>query len=567
MAVLSTAGCTTPTGESSPSASTPSEPTPRATLVLRGGAVVTVDDKKPRAEAIAVDGERILAVGSNAEIQRFIGPDTKVMELEGRMAMPGFIEGHGHFLSIGFSRIQLDLTKVKNWDEIVSMVAEAAKSTPPGGWIFGRGWHQAKWDTVPKPNVDGVPVHDALSKVSPDNPVFLGHASGHAAFVNAKAMALAGIDDKTPDNPGGTIVRDAKGRATGLLRESAENIVTAVMEGRDDTLELRKAKLAADECLAKGITSFQDAGSSIDDIAMFRRLAVDDKLGVRLWVMLARDIPNNKLAEVLPKIKYRDTENHRLTVAAIKRMIDGALGSHGALLLKPYTDLPTTSGLPIDTTESLTRTAELARQHGFQLCTHAIGDRANREMLDIYEKVLGPAAPTSDHRWRIEHAQHLDPADVPRFAKLGIIASMQGVHCTSDGPWVPKRLGWARARRTSYLWRSLLSSGAVITNGTDAPVEDVDPLRSYYATVTRMMNTGKQFFPEQVLSRDEALKTYTINAAFSAFEEDIKGSLTPGKLADITVLSKDITKVPAKEILQTQVVATIVGGQVKFRAN
>ena len=537
-----------------------------ATLVLRGGTVVTVDEAKPRAQAVAVRDDRILAVGSNEEIGKFIGPKTEVIELDGKMAMPGFIEGHGHFLSVGFSLIQLNLSGVKNWDEIVSMVEAAAKKAPKGRWIFGRGWHQAKWDKEPSLSVEGNPVHTSLSAVSPDNPVILGHASGHAAFANAKAMELAGIGKNTADPPGGTIVRDAKGRATGLLRESAQRLVYGILTDRDEALERRKAKLAAEDCLAKGITSFQDAGSSIDDIAMFRQLAEADQLGVRLWVMLDKGIPNETLAEVLPKIKYRDTKDYRLTVAAIKRMIDGALGSHGALLLKPYTDMPSTRGLPIDTLENLAKTAELARKHGFQLCTHAIGDKGNRDMLDIYEKALGPNAKEINHRWRIEHAQHVDPSDVPRFAKLGVIASMQGVHCTSDGPWVPDRLGEERAEKTSYLWKTLMESGAVVSNGTDAPVEDVDPLPSYYASVTRMMNNGKQFYPAEVMTRDEALKTYTLNAAYAAFEEDIKGSLTPGKLADITVLSKDITTVPAPEILKTKVVATIVGGKVKYRA-
>lgn len=536
-----------------------------ATLVLRGGTVVTVDDAQPRAEAIAAAGERIVAVGTEAEIQPFIGPETEVFELEGRMAMPGFIEGHGHFLSVGFSRMQLDLTAAKNWSEIVAMTAEAAKTAAPGTWIFGRGWHQAKWNPPPEPSVDGGPVHDALSAVTPDNPVFFGHASGHAAFVNAKAMALAGIDENTKDNPGGTIVRDAKGRPTGMLRETAQELVARVFDERDELLQQKKAKLAAEECLSKGITSFQDAGTGVQDIAMLRKLADADALGVRLWIMLSRDIPNAELEKILPTIKYLDPK-HRINVRGIKRMIDGALGSHGALLLQPYSDMPSSVGLPIDSKEALTRTAELAREHGFQLCTHAIGDRGNRDMLDIYEKTLGKEAAASNHRWRIEHAQHLDPADVPRFAKLGVIASMQGVHCTSDGPWVPERLGAERAERTSYLWRSLIDSGAVVSNGTDAPVEDVDPLPSYYASVTRLMNNGKTFFPQQVMTRDEALRTYTLNAAYAAFEEDVKGSLTVGKLADITVLSQDITKVPAEILPNTQVVATIVGGRIRYRA-
>lgn len=538
---------------------------PPATLVLRGGPVVTVDPDQPRAEAIAVRNDRIVVVGSRAEVDPLVGPETKVIELNGQMVMPGFVEGHGHFLSLGFSKIQLDLNGVTSWDEIVEMVGEAAKTAKPGTWIFGRGWHQSKWTKVPEPNVEGLPVHDALSAVSPNNPVFLGHASGHAGYANAKAMELGGVTEETADPPGGTIVRDKKGRPIGAFRETAQRLVAPSRSG-DAELEQRKAKLAAEECLKKGITSFQDAGSSVEDVALFQDLAAKDRLGVRLWVMLAKDIPNDRLAEVLPKIKYRDTKNHRLQVTAIKRMIDGALGAHGALLLEPYADLPSSRGLEITPLAELAETAELARKHGFQLCTHAIGDRGNREMLNVYEKALGPNAKEIDHRWRIEHAQHIDPSDVPRFAQLGVIASMQGVHCTSDGPWVPDRLGEERAQRTSYLWKSLIDSGAVVSNGTDTPVEDVDPLRSYYASVTRRMADGKQFFPAELMTREQALRSYTLDAAYAAFQDDVTGSLKAGKLADITVLSKDITRVPAEEILQTKVVATIVGGKVLYRA-
>lgn len=556
-------GCATPAAPPPTGSNTEGRPKP-ATLVLRGGTVVTVNPARPRAEGVAVRGDRIVAVGTHEDVSRYIGPQTEVVELAGRMAMPGFIEGHGHFLLLGFSRMQLDLNRVKNWDEVVRKVAEAVKSAEPGEWIFGRGWHQSKWNDVPEPSVDGLPVHDALSRVSPNNPVFLGHASDHAAFANAAAMALGGVTEDTPDPPGGQIVRDDRGRPTGAFREEARALVFPGDGVRSEALERKKVRLAAEECLRKGITSFQDAGSSLQDIALFRNLAARDALGVRLWVMLARDIPNETLSEVLPRIKYRDTEHHRLTVGAIKRMIDGALGAHGALLLEPYADLPTSRGLQITPRVELARTAALAREHGFQLCTHAIGDRANRVMLDVYEAALGPRAKQTDHRWRIEHAQHIDPVDVPRFARLGVVASVQAVHCTSDGPWVPDRLGLERAERTSYLWKSLLDSGAVVINGTDAPVEDVDPLKSYYASVTRKMQSGRTFFPSEAMSRAQALRAYTLDAAYAAFEEDIKGSLTVGKLADITVLSKDITRVPADEILTTEVVSTIVGGKVRY---
>ena len=536
-----------------------------ATLVLRGGTVVTVDETKPRAQALAARGDRIVAIGSDQEIAQYVGDTTEVFELEGRMAMPGFVEGHAHFLSIGNGKLQLDLNHVANWDEVVTMVKEAVARAEPGQWVFGRGWHQSKWDKLPDPNVEGFPTHDSLSAVSPDNPVLLTHASGHAVFANAKAMSLASVEAKTKNPSGGEILRDAKGRAVGVFRETASSLVSPKTLPRDPATERKKAKLAAEECLAKGITSFQDAGSSLDDVALFKELAAADQLGVRLWVMLDASISNDELAAVLPTAKYRDSKHHRLAVAGIKRYVDGALGSHGAWLIEPYTDLPETSGLAVDSIEALTRAAELARDHGFQLCTHAIGDRGNREMLDIYAKVLGPDAKSKDYRWRIEHAQHVQPDDVPRFAELGVIASMQAVHCTSDGPWVPQRLGAERAEKTSYLWKSMIDAGVVVTNGTDAPVEDVDPLASYYAAVSRQLKDGTQFFPAQVMSREQALRSYTLDAAYAAFEDDVKGSLVVGKLADITVLSKDITKVDVAEIPKTKVDATIVGGQVRYR--
>jgi predicted amidohydrolase YtcJ len=315
--------------------------------------------------------------------------------------------------------------------------------------------------------------------------------------------------------------------------------------------------------LAKGVTSFHDAGSDFETVDLLREMADDGALGVRLYVMIRTS--NDELAEKLadyPLVGYAD---HHLTVRALKRSIDGALGPHGAWLLEPYSDMPESRGLNTATVESVTETARLAMLHDFQLNVHAIGDRANRETLDIFERAFRDDPPEADRRWRVEHAQHLHPDDIPRFADLGVIASMEGIHATSDAPWVVPRLGEQRAREGAYVWRTLMESGAVVTNGTDAPVEDVDPLASFYATVTRKTKDGTAFYPEQRLTRAEALQTYTINGAYAAFEENIKGTLTPGKLADITVLSKDILTVPEEEILTTDVVYTIVGGEVRYR--
>jgi predicted amidohydrolase YtcJ len=533
-----------------------------ADLVLRGGKVVTVDESKPEAEAVAMRGDSIVAVGTNAEIEPFIGSETEVIELEGRLAVPGLIDGHAHFMGVGRAQMQLDLMGVRNWDEIVAMVAEAVEKAEPGEWIYGRGWHQEKWDKVPEPNVDGLPLHHALSNVSLDNPVLLGHASGHATFANAKAMELGDVTKETKPPVGGEIVRDEQGNPIGVFRETASSLVAPSSEWNETTAE-KMAILAAEECLSKGITSFHDAGSSIQTIELYRRLIQEGKMPIRLWVMVSGS--NEELAEKVAGYKTINEGNKHLTVRSIKKLIDGALGPHGAWLLEPYTDLPTSTGLNTESVEEITRTAEIAIENGFQLCVHAIGDRANRETLDIYQKAFEAHPDKTDLRWRIEHSQHLHPDDIPRFAELGVIASMQGIHCTSDGPWVHIRMGDERTAEGAYVWQKLLKSGAVVTNGTDAPVENVDPIPSYYASVSRKFKDGTVFYPDQRMSRAEALESYTLANAYAAFEEDIKGSITPGKLGDITVLSKDIMTIPEDEIPTTEVLYTIVGGKVVFK--
>jgi hypothetical protein len=537
------------------------EATEPADLILTNGKIVTVDEALPEAQALAVRGDTIVAVGSNADVEAHRGSSTQVIDLEGRLAIPGFIEGHGHFMGLGLSKMQLDLMEVKNWDEVVAMVAEAVKTTEPGKWIGGRGWHQEKWDQTPSPNVEGFPTHESLSAVSPENPVVLRHASGHAAFANAKAMALAGITRNTPDPEGGEILKDRAGNPIGLFRETAQRLLNVPPDTSEATLR-KQVELASDEALANGVTSFQDAGSSLETVDLLKKLADEGSLRLRLWVML-RD-SNERLAEALARYRLIDHGNKFLTVRAIKHSIDGALGPRGAWLLEPYSDLPESTGLNTTKAEVITETARLAIEQGYQLCVHAIGDRGNREALDIFEKTFAAHPDKKDLRWRIEHAQHLHPDDVPRFGRLGVIASMQGIHCTSDAPYVVPRLGEDRARQGAYVWRSLKEAGAVVTNGTDVPVENISPIASYYATVTRKLRDGRAFFPEQKLDRLEALKSYTIDTAFAAFEEQTKGSLAVGKLADITVLSRDILTVPDDEIAATEVLYTIVGGKVAY---
>ena len=541
-----------------------------AELILLNGKLVTVDDDRPEAQALAASGGRIVAVGTDEEIERYRGPDTRVIDLDGNLAIPGFIEGHAHFLGIGRSLMIVDLKGARSWSEVVERVAAAAARAEPGEWIQGRGWHQEKWDEAPRPDVEGYPVHDELSRATPDNPVVLGHASGHAVMANALAMELAGIDASTPDPDGGQILHDAKGRPIGVLRETAEDLVgTAVGEAMaarsEDEIEQefsRRVELATQECLSKGVTSFHDAGVSFASIERLRKAAADGRLGVRLWVMIGEG--NESLKQGVDAFPVIGEADHMITVRGIKRLLDGALGSHGAWLLEPYSDLPESSGLNTLTVEELEETAEIAVEHGLQLCVHAIGDRANREVLDVYEQTFERYPDRTDLRWRIEHAQHLSPADIPRFAQLDVIASMQAVHCTSDGPWVPERLGDERCESGAYVWRSLIDSGAVVSNGTDAPVEDVDPLANFLAAVSRRMRNGEEFYPDQRMTREEALRAGTLNAAYSAFEEETKGSLTPGKLADVVVLSRDIMTVPVEEISETEVLYTIVGGEIAY---
>ncbi len=532
-----------------------------ADLVLRNGNIVTVDDANPEAQALAAKDGRIVALGSDADIEQYIGSNTEVIDLDGMTAIPGLIEGHGHFMGVGSANLQLKLGDVANWDEIVAMVEEAVAQAEPGELIRGRGWHQEKWDEMPEPNVDGLPFHHSLSAVSPDNPVILRHASGHASYANAKAMEMSGIDASTRDPAGGELVRDADGNPIGAFRESAGGLLGPAQEEAQPADPRRVAELAQEEALAKGLTSFQDAGSGFNTVDVLREMAEDGSLNIRLWVMLRAS--NEELAEKLPDYKIIAAGDDRLTVRAIKRSIDGALGSHGAWLLEPYNDLPESSGLPRDI-EGIYETAQLAIEHGFQLGVHAIGDRGNRVVLDIYEETFQENPDQEDIRWRIEHAQHLHPEDIPRFGELGVIASMQGIHATSDGPWVEPRLGEERAEWGAYVWQDIMKAGGMVTNGTDAPVEDVDPLASFYATVSRVMNNGEVFYPEQRMNRMEALKSYTINVAYSGYEEDIKGSLEVGKLADVTVLTKDIMTISENEIPSTEIAYTIVGGEVMY---
>jgi hypothetical protein len=542
---------------------------PPADLVLTNGKVVTVESAMPEAQAVAIVGDRIADIGSSADVKRHVGPKTQVIDLKGQLVIPGFIEGHGHFTGVGQAQLNLNLMKTSSWQEIVAMVEAAAKKAKPGQWIYGRGWHQEKWTRKPEPNVEGFPTHEALSKVSPDNPVLLTHASGHATFANAKAMELSGITRDTPNPAGGDILKDAQGNPIGAFRETASRLIRrgAGEPRRTDAEEAARARrileLASQEVLSKGVTSFQDAGSTVSDVDLMKQMIDEGKINVRLWIMLRMN--NEALAANLARYRTIDYGSGFLTVRGIKKSIDGALGSRGAWLLEPYSDKPGDTGHNTTSVDEIREAAKLAVQHGYQMCVHAIGDRANRETLDIFEEIFKANPDGKDLRWRIEHAQHLHPADIPRFGRLGVIASMQGVHCTSDAPYVIARLGRQRAEDGAYVWQKLAKSGAIVSNGTDAPVEDVDPIASFYSTVSRKLTDGSVFFPDQRMSRLEALKSYTINAAYAAFEEDSRGSLKSGKYADMVVLSKDIMTMPEDQVPSAEVMYTIVGGKVRFK--
>jgi predicted amidohydrolase YtcJ len=543
-----------------------------ATLVVRGGKIVTVDTARPEAEALAVADDTIVAVGSNQDIQRYVGPATRVIDLHGALAVPGFIDAHAHFTGVGDAARNLKLGTATDWEDIVRMVGEAAKTARPGEWILGRGWHQEKWSHVPAPNVEGFPLHEALSRVSPNNPVWLTHASGHAGFANALAMKMAEVSKTTSDPTGGKILRDQDGNATGLFNERAQSIVgdalardRATRTAAQVEADLRTViDLASREALSKGLTTVADAGSAPLTIDVMKKVVDEGKLPLRVWMML-RETPD-RLAADMPKYRVVNYGDKRFTVRGVKRAIDGALGSRGAWMLAPYADLESTSGMNTDSLDDIRRSAELCIQYDYQLAVHAIGDRGNRETLNVYEQSFAkhPEKNGKTLRWRIEHAQHLSAADIPRFGGLGVIASMQGIHATSDAVFVLARLGPTRAEEGAYVWQKLMKSGATIANGTDAPVEDIDPIPSFYASVARRLKDGSIFYPDQRMTRMEALRSYTINAAYAGFEEAIKGSLAPGKLADITVFSKDLMTIAEDQIPTAKVLYTIVAGKVQY---
>jgi len=526
-----------------------------ADFVLSGGVVVTLDAAHPRATALAARDGRIVAVGDDGSVKPFVGPATRRIDLAGRMVVPGLTDAHVHVESIGTALESLDLVGASSLDEAVGRVAERAKSLPPGEWLIGRGWDQNDWPG------QAFPTAADLDRVAGDHPVYLTRVDGHAGWASSKALALAGITASTPDPSGGRLLRDASGAPTGVLIDHAQALVTGKMP--EPARAVRKRRLAAglQACARAGLTEVHDAGVSLDTVGLYKELLREKALPVRVYVMLRG--PGEFLAKgaaLKPDVGLGDG---MLTVRAIKVVADGALGSRGALLLAPYADEPASKGLLTVDADELRRLLPRAIAQGFQVNTHAIGDGANRLVLDAYEKAFG-GYDGSRYRFRIEHAQVIAPADVPRFKSLGVIPSMQPTHCTSDMYWAEARLGPERAKG-AYLWKTFLAQAVPVAGGSDAPVESIEVIPGLYAAVTRQDAKGWPaggWHPAERVTIEEALEMFSKHAAFAAFEEHDRGQVAVGRRADLTVLSRDVTAAAPAEILATKVSLTIVGGRI-----
>ena len=528
-----------------------------ADLIIVNARIYTSDQNHPVVAALAVRGDRIAFVGSQREAEALAGPNTTRLDLAGKTVIPGMVDAHTHLLGLGQALRIVDLVGTESYDAVVARVAERAKTARPGEWIRGRGWDQNDWSD------ERFPTHEALSRAVPNNPVYLTRVDGHAALVNAKAMELAGITAATKDPQGGRLIRDARGTPTGVLIDAAQGLVGRVIPA-DSKDEVKSATLAAiAEANRYGLTGIHDAGVSPDVIAAYEELAQAGQYNLRNYVMVRAD--EQTLGGIMRQGR-RLAVNDRLWLRSIKIVADGALGSRGAAMLEDYSDEPGNRGLITTDTAAFHRIAVAALKSGFQVNVHAIGDRANRIALDIFEAALD-AVPTADHRFRVEHAQILTYQDIPRFARLGVIPSMQGSHQTSDMYWAINRIGVSRAAG-AYAWRSLLNTGVVIPNGSDFPVESPNPLISFRAFFTRMDASDFPpggWFPGQRTTREEALLSITLWPAYAAFMEDVSGSLTPGKYADFVVLDRDIMTVAESEVLGTQVLATYLGGKPVYK--
>ncbi|MFL5593945.1 MAG: amidohydrolase [Gemmatimonadaceae bacterium] len=536
-----------------------------ADLVLTNGRIYTVDNARPIVSALAVRGGRVLFIGSDAEARALAKPSTTVIDLNGAAVVPGFVDAHAHLLGLGNTLQRVNLAGSTSYDEVIARVKAWARDVAPGAWILGRGWDQNRWPTKE------FPTHEALSSAFPNNPVVLTRIDGHALLANARAMQLAGVTASTPDPSGGRIIRLASGAPSGVFIDNAQSLVTRAIPPATKA-DKRKAILAAvAEANRWGLTGVHDAGEDVETVGIYEELARTGSYNLRNYVMLSDPgdpgSPTTMRNPYIQRGPQSALYDGHLWIRAIKLYADGALGSRGAALLAPYTDEPTNSGLLVSRPEHIRAWADSALRRGFQVNVHAIGDRGNRIVLDAFDSAL-KKFPKADHRFRIEHAQVLSAADIPRFARLGVIPSMQATHQTSDMRWAEARVGPQRIRG-AYAWRSLINTGVVIPNGTDFPVEEVNPLLTFHAAVTRQDPTNWPvggWYPEQKMSREEALQSMTIWPAYAGFQESILGSLTPGKYADFVILDRDVMSVPETEILRARVISTWIGGKRVYQA-
>ena len=535
---------------------TPAEP---ADLIVTNARIYTVDPARPVVEAMAVRGGRVQFVGSAVEAQALRGASTQLLDAGGRTVIPGMTDAHAHFLGLGELLRDVDLVGTRSYDEVIARVVERARTTPAGTWIVGRGWDQNDWGNT------AFPTHEALTRAVPNHPVYLARVDGHAGLANAAAMQAAGVTSASQDPSGGRVERDASGAPTGVFVDNAEALVTQAIPRmtRDETRAALKA--AAAEMNRWGITGIHDAGAPRATIDLYEELARAGELTVRTYAMIGDD--SSAIAHYFARGPQSALHDGRLWIRAVKLYGDGALGSRGAALLDPYADDPHNTGLLVSDPEHIRRVAERGLRAGFQINVHAIGDRGNRVVLDAFEAALR-AVPRADHRFRVEHAQILHSDDIPRFARLDVIPSMQAVHQTSDMYWAGNRLGTTRLLG-AYAWRSLLDTGVPVPNGSDFPVELVNPLLSFHSAVSRQDAENwpaAGWYPEQRMTREEALKSITIWPAFAGFQEDVLGSLEPGKYADFVVLDRDVMRVPAELLVDTQVRSTWVGGRKVYEA-
>lgn len=536
-----------------------------ADLVLVNGKIYTVDNTRPFTSALAVRGGRVLFVGSDVEARTLANASTSVIDLHGATVLPGFVDAHAHLLGLGNMLRRVNVAGSTSYDEVIDRVKAWSKDVKPGEWILGRGWDQNRWQSKEFPG------SEALSRAFPNNPVAITRVDGHALLANARAMEVARVSAATADPEGGRIIRLSSGSPAGVFIDNAQDLIGRAIPASTPS-DIRKAILAAiAECNRWGLTGVHDPGEDAETIGIYEQLAKEGKYNLRNYVMLSDPGEPGSPATLRNPYLVRGPQSAlydgHLWVRAIKLYADGALGSRGAALLAPYADEPTNSGLLVSRPEHIEAWAEAGLRRGFQVNVHAIGDRGNRIALDAFESAL-KTVPAADHRFRIEHAQVISPEDIPRFAKLGVIPSMQATHQTSDMRWAETRVGPQRIRG-AYAWRSLLNTGVVIPNGTDFPVEEVNPLLTFHAAVTRQDPTNWPvggWYPEQKMTREEALQSMTIWPAYAGFQESVLGSLTPGKYADFVILDRDIMHVPDTEILGARVVSTWIAGKRVYEA-